>query len=73
MIDHVYTISERGCLKRDYKKNTNFDLRYDSHNFRVIKDSYRESYKFNLAGPLSCRITLLNPRHVNRNLTYPSR
>lgn len=47
-IDHVYTISERGCLKRDYKKNTNFDLRYDSHNFRVIKDSYRESYKFNL-------------------------
>lgn len=47
-IEHVYTISERGCLKRYYKKNKNFDLRYDSHNFRVIKDSYRESYKLNL-------------------------
>ena len=35
-------------MKRYYKKNKNFDLRYDSHNFRVIKDSYRESYKFNL-------------------------
>lgn len=45
-IKKLYTISERGCIPRNYSENQILSMKYDSHNFSGDKVSlrYREGY-----------------------------